>query len=323
MRKTIIKTILVNIRSLFTINIRKQFHECNCKLNDLEVANNKTKLLTVMAYYATHPDEAISYCNELNYLRSCCTFCPFPYKKTEIPPISYGIDQSSKLPYVLHNDKKLFFPKSLTPIEAANYYINYITVEHLLDKDDGLGKPHQYQSCRFQVECGDILFDIGCAEGLFGLDNIEKVDRLILVESSNQWIEPLRNTFAPYSDRVVIIEKKVSNLDFNDNVSLTSLIQQYGGNSCFIKIDIEGAEKSSICATNFTAFGADKIKIATATYHLQNDYEEIKTHLENNGFTTETSTGFMLFDLYDTPEPPYFRKGIVRGIKKNNINIIK
>lgn len=319
MKDSIFKNILINIKALCTINIKMRLNEDSSKIARLESVSitEKFHYLNLLDYFAHHEDESHTYQKELDYLHQKGNYCNFPYTADNTNlHVESGFDQEVKLPYVIHKNKKLFFKASLTPTEALNSYKNYILTERLLGDDDTPNTPHQYQSPRVRVTEGDVLFDIGAAEGLFALDQIEKSSNVIIVESDPEWIEPLKHTFAPYGDKVIILQKFVSATDTESTISLGKLLSDVDYKSAFVKIDIEGYELPSISSAE-DVLGHKKTKLSVATYHKQHDAEELKAFFDRINYNSEFSNGYMLYYIYDTPAPPYFRKGIIRT--KNNI----
>lgn len=323
MRNTILKNVLVNIHTLFTTNIRHNLNANSSKIARLEEIVNsmdqaitsKFHFLNLMEYYARHNEEAIQYIKELDFLRRSGAYCSFPYDISNEPiNTESGFDAVAKLSFVMHKNKKLFFKAGYSPDEAVELYKYYIQVERLLDDEEKGSAPHQYQSSKIHVDRGDVLFDIGAAEGLFALDQIEKAAHVVIVESDPEWIEPLKHTFAPYDDKVTILQKFVSATDTDNTISLGKLLSIKDYNSAFIKMDIEGFEIPAI-ASAVELLKQRNIKMAIASYHKQHDAEELKSLLAKCGYISEFSTGYMLFHLYDTPTPPYFRKGIIRAEK--------
>lgn len=218
------------------------------------------------------------------------------------------------LPYVMHNQKKLYFP-AFYSVDDAVYHYNYMLFEEKLLGVGNNEAPHQYQSSSVCVEDGDVLFDIGSAEGLFALDNIERVSKAVLVESGNEWFEPLRHTFAPWGQKVDIIQNFISSSDTERTTSLNSLISRYDCPSMFVKMDIEGYELPAISAAKELLNNHKGIKMSIASYHKQQDYEELKKIFDELGCYNESSNGYMIFHMYDMPVAPFFRHGLIRARK--------
>ena len=242
MKESVLKNILVNIRALFTTNIRRGINQNTNRLNDLENrVDERFYFLAVLDYYNQHESEAKKYIKELNFLRQNWNFCNFPYDKdSQCYEIASGFDEVSRMPYVVHKGKKLFFPSNYSVDAAAQTYLNYVQVEKLLGVEDTEGTPHQYQSSAVHVSEGDVVFDIGAAEGLFALDQVENASHVFVVESNPVWMAPLRNTFAPYGDKVTIIQKFISTVDTENTLSLGKLLSDVNYVSAFVKMDIEG-----------------------------------------------------------------------------------
>lgn len=327
MKSSILKNIYRNIQTLSSTNIKKTLNDYSNRIVALEnytawqprQIELKYHYLNILHYYAYHKERAKQYQKELDFLYEFGDFTNFPYKTNNSEKeIDSGVDFVSKLPYIIHNNKKLFFPASFSTDEAKKCYLYYVQTEKLLGINDISIAPHQYQSQRIQVSEKDIVFDIGAAEGLFALNNIDKASKLIIVENDPVWITPLKFTFAPYQDKVTIINKYISSTDTEKTMSLNTLLSGIEYNSAFIKMDIEGCEVPAISSALDYLKTKKNTKFAVASYHRQNDACELQKLFEMMGYQIEFSNGYMLFCLYDTPVPPYFRKGIIRA---TNINV--
>lgn len=319
MNDSIIKNILVNIRALFSMNLRKRVNDNSNRIAVLEdlVINQKTTerfhYNCVLNYYERHIQQASNYAKELKYLHRLGKYCNFPYQPSSGLVVESGFDEKAQLPFVIHDGKKLFFPKTFSVDDSVNTYLNYIQVEKLLGDTSSEGTPHQYQSPNVHVEEGDVVFDIGAAEGLFALDQIDKASHVIIVENDPQWLEPLQYTFAPYGNKVTIIQKFISATDTENTMSLDKLLSNTDYCSAFIKMDIEGYELPSISSALKILKERKGTKISATTYHYQNDADELKSLFNAINYISEYSNGYMLFHLYDMPTTPYFRHGIIRA----------
>ena len=317
-----LKNILVNFKAFFTTNLKKRINENSARITRLEEMacvldqrmTMKYHYLNLLDYYGRHQEEAKTYQKELNYIQHHGEYCNFPYKSVSMPEsVEYGFDQEVQMPYVVHQNKKLYFKQDQLPEEALGLYKNYLQTERLLGTDDIDDAPHQYQSPRVKVADGDVVFDIGAAEGLFALEQIEKASHVVIVESDPDWIKPLRLTFAPYGDKVTIVRKFVSATDTDTTISLEKLLSNVEYDSAFVKMDIEGYELQSLIPAEKVLRQKNSTKLSIASYHKQHDAEMMKSFFDNIGYYSEFSNGYMLFHLYDTPAPPYFRQGIIRG----------
>jgi hypothetical protein len=234
----------------------------------------------------------------------------FPYnfeRKYKDIEVDIQIDQVSMLKYILFDNKKLFFPKNFNDNEIT-FYFRGILAEH--DEDS----PHRYLSDIFSVGQGDVIGDIGVAEGIFALSVIDKASKVYLFEKNELWIEALQATFSPWIDKVEIVNAYVSEVDDHHQISLDSFF--LNRKIDFLKIDVDGGEKLLLK-------GADKLlrrpnapKVAICTYHNQSDATEFEHYFLQHGFEVSLTKGFMLF-IYDfNIAAPFFRKGVLRASKK-------
>ncbi|MCC9138228.1 FkbM family methyltransferase [Pontibacter silvestris] len=174
--------------------------------------------------------------------------------------------------------------------------------------------PHKYLTDQFKVEKGEVVVDAGAAEGIFSLSVIEQVRKIYLFETDEEWIEALEATFAPWKEKVEIINKYVSNNNDHHNLSLDAFFKDKESVN-FIKADVEGAEADLLEGSKELLSKDSNLKVAITTYHKQNDETHLAKVLHSSGFKTENSTGFMLY-IYDKDiKPPYFRRGLIRAYK--------
>lgn len=271
---------------------------------------------SVLHFYPDNSKNHSQYYDELLFLKQHKTFLTFPYEKirTIIQPTT-GIDDCSHLPYVIHKNKKLFFPETWTEKQALDYYIHAVSVENILEIGEGyLTKtPHKYQSSNHKIENGDILIDAGCAEGLFSLNAIDQVSHVTIIECDKQWERPLEETFKPYKNKVEFIFKMLGDKDCDNTISLPTILQNLKNDTTFIKMDIEGAEvnvlKSSI---DFFSKCTRTVKVSCCTYHNNDDFDKVHSLLSPLASSIENSDGHMLiFDYKDNR--PYFRHGVIRA----------
>ena len=216
------------------------------------------------------------------------------------------------MPYVIHSSgRRVYFPKSTSETAMLeNYrglmYAEGITGAGLLEKS-----PHCYQDADFRLEDGDCLMDLGCAEALFAIDNIDRVSKAVLFECESVWSKPLAATFQPYREKVHIIKKMVSDKTSKKTIRIMDAIDGVadGDRKFFVKMDIEGGERQVISG-NEDFFRERKVKLSCCVYHRQGDAEVIKGMLEKLGYKTKFSDGFMLCDMNGI-HFPYFRRGVI------------
>jgi len=198
-------------------------------------------------------------------------------------------DNESKMQYVLHDNKRLFFPKNRSTADIRQAY-NWLRIE----QDEN--SPHRYETSKFSVKTGDVIADIGAAEGIWALSNVEKASKIYLFECETKWIEALEKTFEPWKEKVVIVEKYVSDVIDEKNITLDEYFKEQRVD--FIKADIEGAEQGMLNGCAKIIGSREDLKMILSTYHKSNDAENIKSILEKNGFETEFSKGYMIISLY-------------------------
>jgi hypothetical protein len=183
----------------------------------------------------------------------------------------------------------------------------------MLKEQDPLS-PHLYLNYDFQVEPGSIVIDAGVAEGNFALSVVEKAKRLYLIECNTEWMEALRLTFAPWKEKVVFIEKYMSDIESDTTTSIDALVRPESGEKYFIKLDIEGFEQKALSGMKTLVASGNPVKIDVCTYHRQNDLKEIGAILQSCGFSYKVSDGYLLY--FQTGEEPSFRKVLIRAGKK-------
>lgn len=220
---------------------------------------------------------------------------------------SIKFDEDKSLFYVNYMNKKMYMNRNYTSIEQVAEYILGIMIEQ------DSKSPHYYYDQHVLVSDNDIVVDAGVAEGNFALSVIDKVSKIYLIECDPLWNEALRYTFEPYIDKVVFIEKFLSDKTNDENVRIDDIISS-NEKIDMIKMDIEGAEVSAIIGARKTILNNSNIKIAACSYHCHNDEILIRALLESYGLKVSNSNGYMLF-LWDSKfyENIEFRRGLTFG----------
>ncbi|MDR0663687.1 MAG: FkbM family methyltransferase, partial [Spirochaetaceae bacterium] len=208
---------------------------------------------------------------------------------------------------VIHDGKKLFFPADMTALQIQMAYTSLMREQHIKS-------PHRYETDGFYVHDGDVIADCGAAEGIWALSSAEKAGKIYLFECEKKWINALEKTFKPWSGKVEIVNKFISDTDSADSVTLDKFWG--GGGINFIKADIEGAEVSMLLGAQKTLESAKNLRLSLCTYHRQNDACDLETILKKHGFSTSYSDGYMMFIFGDEPlKEPYLRRGLIRAEK--------
>lgn len=217
-------------------------------------------------------------------------------------------DAVCNLPYVYLNEKKLYFPDDWKDQKIRSYYFGLQEIEqHPLS-------PHRYLSSDFTVDENSIVVDCDVAEGNFGLDIIEKCKVLYLFEPEEQWMEPLRATFAPWKDKVVIVQKYLSDVTDEMHITLDDFFadKEYPN---FLKLDVEGYEEQLLLGAKNVLSSNDLKKVVICIYHRAEDEDVLGTDLCSHGFATSHTSGYMAV-AFDS-KSPYLRHGIIRATKSH------
>ena len=265
---------------------------------------------SILEYYSGTPGEPSEEIEMvLDYLRSNpIAVFPYPFQnKYNADEIEVLEDKTRDLRYVMLDGKKLYFKKRWSK-QRIQHSFNELT------KEQDLQSPHRYLNENFKIDEGEVLVDIGVAEGNFALGAVEKASRLILFETDKEWIEALNATFEPWKDKVLIVNKFVSDITNATNTTLDDFIG-VDEKVTFLKIDVDGAESRLLKGSQRILSEQKPLKVAVCTYHKQNDEKDFTELLSQNGFQTSHSDGFMLFYYDKKMQAPYLRRGLIRAIK--------
>lgn len=319
-----IKNLIKNTYYILKHDLQNKLNTTNSLLekssNDIKKQYIEYQLLNLYVKIITYFNNLSSglYEKELSFLKEIGRIEVFPYKQIKsLGEVHSDFDSIKKLPYVIHNNKRLYFPRNWSINDARNYYKYLIQIENILGGDYSEKSPHQYQSDLICVNLNDIIFDIGCAEALFTLNSIDIIKKAFLIESDSMWVDPLLSTFEPFKDKVIIINKQVSELDKNNSISLTSLLLNHKNNNIFIKMDIEGSEYNVIRACQNIISEEANLKFACCTYHNHDDAFLLHQIFKESNYKTQFSEGYMIYINDENLKPPYFRNGIIRAKKEH------
>ncbi|MDD4636211.1 MAG: FkbM family methyltransferase [Bacteroidales bacterium] len=289
-------------------------YKVNCTISMFHARRLQEKTRKeILRYYAENHSSDPDIVEAVNYLKThTLTVLPGSFTQNYIPEeirINYNVVNG--LHYVMHEGKRLYFRRSST-VEHIRLCYNGLLAEQ--DKHS----PHCYLSKDFTVADGDVLLDVGCAEGILSLSNIEKAKKVCLFEIDKEWIEALEATFAPWKEKVIIVQKYVSDTNDELNITLDHFLESNNLSPDFVKIDVEGAEQRVLDGLK-KSIQKKPLKIALCTYHRADDHTRFTHVLQEKGFSTGSSEGVMIFvnDLAHIA-PPYFRKGVLRATNSPN-----
>lgn len=250
----------------------------------------------------------------LSYLNSHpVTVFPYAFRnKYDKDAVEVLRDLESQLPYVLHENKRLYFKRTYSDAMIRSLY-------HGLQLDQDPESPHRYLTPEFSLGPTDVIADIGAAEGNFSLSNVEKVKKIYLFECDTEWIEALEATFSPWKEKVVICNRFVSDTNSEEAISIDQFAKDHD-DITFLKVDIEGEEGRFLRgASDFLR--SDKLfKMAICTYHKQDDEVEFTALLQSYGLEVSPSPGFMIFYHDHSIKAPYLRRALLRAEKKAAIH---
>jgi FkbM family methyltransferase len=173
------------------------------------------------------------------------------------------------------------------PIECGNENISMVACE-TFDEDDW----HYYQKENTRVGQGEILLDVGAAEGLFSLSVLDRCAKIIMIEPNRFFSNALLKTFQHDLNKVEILNVAAGNeegtIDFSldsfnsrvaygktkNQVKLTRIDDLGIEKITYLKADVEGFELEMLKGAEKT-IRRDKPKIAITAYHVENDAAEI------------------------------------------------
>ena len=217
-------------------------------------------------------------------------------------------DDYEKYPYVIIGKNRVYFPQGIKKNEIQKAVTTALIEQHEEES------PHRYLNENINFKFDDIAVFVGASEGIFCLSIIEEFRKVYLFEPNEQWIKPLTLTFAPYHNKVEIVQKFVSCIDEGNQVTLDNYFSQLGERINYIQADIEGNEGKLLYGAKRILSG-NNIKISICCYHNQEDQDEFSAFLSRYGFKIQYSKGYMLLWMQVPLKKPYLRKGIIQAYK--------
>ncbi|MFN4914037.1 MAG: FkbM family methyltransferase [Sphingomonadales bacterium] len=214
--------------------------------------------------------------------------------------VEIQFDADKKLHYCLHNGRKLYFTSEFTKDRIIKLYRSLVI-------EQNVRSAHRYIEDYNALE-GYVLLDVGSAEGIFTLDNIDRIKHAYLFEAEPYWIDALRATFEPWKDKVTIVEKYVGNKTQDNFTTLDDFLQDRNFDKVFLKMDIEGAELEALQGAGSTMKNSPEMRVAVCTYHRPGDPERFEGLLKENGFQTSFSEGYLFWGKR-------LSKAVIRGVK--------
>lgn len=289
-------------RKMVPIGIRYAVAQKRDKKNNVHHLEKLTKMYENLTY-----DKR--YQKEIEWIVRNQRIEVFPYewiKQYDNFSVEVLQDKKLKLKYVLHNGKRLYFPKGYSAKFIQNYYRSLVV-------EQDTKSAHFYFSNDDKCLSGSVFVDVGAAEGIISLNVIDAVDRIIMFECNEAWIEALNATFAPWKDKVSIVRKFAGSKNDGNMTSLDKYFENEKDlQNVVLKLDVEGAEKEVLD-------GAEKLleKYVQAaficTYHNAQDYDVLVKKMQKYPYEIQESEGYM---YYGDQAETGFRKGLIRGYRK-------
>ena len=276
-------------------NLRKKIFYVLSKIQDITKEFIKRKYIYVFRRLLpdTVPNDLYAFMGKYGI-----THCPYPfileYKKL---PVECIRDEQANMYFVMHENKRLYFPSDYKKKYIIEYYKSLI-----IEQDNR--SPHQYLRNLERLR-GKNLLDIGAAEGIFSLSNIDIINHSYLFECDELWSKALNLTFAPWKNKITIVSKYVSDREDENNITIDLFLKDKEKKNLFLKMDIEGYELAALNGATKTFREEKDIDYSICVYHKKNDAVDINNFLLSFDMISEYTDGY----LYMCRE---FRKGVIR-----------
>lgn len=305
-----IPSITRKVKKHETNNILKRYNEVTQELN--EIFFNVYVRRCMIENYNNIPSIYKPYINNV-FKKGVSFYCGGVQYVNEFSKSDVKFDESNGFRYVMFFGKRLYMRNDIS-VEKIVKIANDLATEQQEHS------PHRYLADDFNVCNGDIVFDVGAAEGNFSLCISDVAREIHVFEYDDKWIEALHKTFDELPTKIKIVKGYVSNVTSDNNKSLTIddyCIQNGIEKIDFLKVDVEGAEQDLLEGARKMINGKRIEKICIATYHKIDDFEKIKEKLIGRGYKVQGSEGYLLFShiskRIEDVRPPYLAKGLMRA----------
>jgi len=265
----------------------------------------------ILNHFASLPDSEVNDEQKevLTYLKNNpVRIFPYPFHDDySAEKIDVFFDAENGMRYVIQEGKRLYFKKRWSEKRIKRAYSELV-------REQDINSPHRYLTDSFTIGNEDVLADIGAAEGNFSLSVIEKVKKVYLFEYDHEWTEALKATFAPWAEKVEIINKYVADSDDESHVRFDTFYKEKK-NITFLKIDVDGAESIVLDSCNEVFKSPESFKVALCTYHKNNDERDFTLLLKKHGFTVTPSKRYMIHYYDKKMKAPFLRRGLIRAVR--------
>ena len=219
-------------RKMIPIGIRYAVAQKRDKKNNAKSLEKLEKIYADSAY-----DKR--YQNEIEWIVRNKRIEVFPYewvKEYDDFGTEVFTDKELKMKYVLHNGKRLYFPKGYSAKFIQRYYRSLVVEQ---DKRSA----HHYLSDDEQCIEGSVFVDVGAAEGIISLNVVDKAEKIVMFECNDAWLEALNATFAPWKEKIQIIRKFAGNCDNENMISLDKYFEDPSNITATVVAKIRGKEQ--------------------------------------------------------------------------------
>lgn len=228
-------------------------------------------------------------------------------------PVKVYRDRAKQLNYAVLDDKKIYFRR------YSDKGIVQKAVRELSYEQD-IRSPHRYVTNENRilgtlpfpdgkhghyVKPGDVVVDVGAAEGIFSISVIDTASHIYLFECDPDWIPALEETFRDDNDKVTLVRKFVSDVEDETSVTLDAYFKDREDIS-FLKADIEGAEPKMLQGAQELLREKRIHRASVCVYHDMSHPAAFEQLFKNIGYHTQFADGLML-----NSNKPYMLKGVL------------
>jgi hypothetical protein len=271
----------------------------------------KTLRIKILNHFSSLPENEVNDEQKevLNYLENnSVKIFPYTFQDNYSPDkIEVIFDKDKGMRFVIQDGKRLYFKKRWGANRIKRAYSDLL-------REQDPNSPHRYLSESFTIGENDVLADIGAAEGNFSLSVIEKIKKVYLFEYDQEWTQALKATFAPWAEKVEIINTYVSDTEDESHIRFDTFYKKRKDIN-FLKIDVDGAESIVLDSCNEVFKGGESFKLALCTYHKNNDEKDFTMLLKNHGFSVTPSKGYMIHFYDKKMKAPFLRRGLIRAVR--------
>ena len=277
---------------------------------------DKNPLIKDFVKYHKHTKDA-EIQSMISYIKAHETFdmmnCELSKDYTALE-VESAFDSNEGLYYVWHEGKKVYFKKGFSEQQVIQSF-------KALVKEQDEKSPHRYLSKQdimeiesYKAAGGAIrVFECGGMEGMFSLNLVDMVDEIYIFECDKDWIDALKCTFAPYKEKVHLVNAYVADGE-GETVSLDSYTECLDIKTLgIVKMDIEGAEIRALKGMKKFMEKAANFKLFVCTYHRQNDEQLVREICKQ--YEIIANKGYFCFFVDPEYAPPFVRRCLLK-VKK-------